>query len=197
VAKLLRVTTLVASAFAMSTVVFAAGATAGEVISIAAPLTIVKTVSGPVPAGTTFTVNVHCNGNIDTGDQAGSAAITPNDAEVTFDATGQPTSPDIIGFDDPGTCTITETVTGGAASVSYACAGTIPVPNDTVKGFGGVAADQVAPPTEPCASAGPQADPATVYIVDPGQEATVTVHNTFADPVTPAAQVVIQPAFTG
>jgi hypothetical protein len=200
VRKLLRVTFLVATTVGLSTVAFTSGAGAGEELpGLDAPLTIVKTVSGTVPAGTTFTVNLHCpDGNIDTGlDQAGSAAITATDAEVTFDAAGQPTSPDIIGFNDPGTCTVTETESGGAASVTYACAGTIPS-GEAVKGFGGASAEQVEPPTEPCDAAGPQSAPMIVFIVNPGQDATVTVHNTFTDPTpTPAPAVVVQPVFTG
>ena len=178
----------------------AANASAGEVPSLAAPLQILKTVSGPVPAGTTFTVNVHCpDGNIDTGADEATATITDTDATVTFDAAGQPTSPDIIGFDNEGTCTVTETGSGGAASVSYACAGTIP-PVDVIKGFGDQPTSQAEVPTDPCSAAGPQAEPISVFIVDESQEAAVTVHNTFADPTpppTPAAQVVAQPAFTG
>jgi hypothetical protein len=196
---------LVASAAALSTAALASGAIAGVITPVLdAPLTIVKTVSGTVPAGTTFTVNLHCpGGNIDTGvDDASAAAITATDATVTFDATGQPTSPDIIGFDDDGTCTVTETESGGAASVTYACTGSIPEPSqepvpvpESSDGF-----DAAAPvfPTDPCEAAGPQAAPMTVLIAAPDQEATVTVHNTFADPApTPAAQIVAQPAFTG
>jgi hypothetical protein len=201
VRKLLRVMMLGAMTAVMTTAVLVSGSSAGVLAGPAAPLTIVKTVSGPVPAGTTFTVNLHCpDGNIDTGlDGAGAAAITATDATVTFDAAGQPTSPDIIGFDDQGTCTVTETASGGAASVTYSCTGTIPEPSNASNGFGGIAAEQIAPvPTDPCEAAGPQAAPMVVLIVEPDQDATVTVHNTFADPApTPAAQVVIQPAFTG
>jgi hypothetical protein len=103
----------------------------------------------------------------------------------------------VIGFGGPGECTVTETATGGASSVTYACTGTIPVPADGAKGFGDVApAQEAVPITDPCGAAGPQATPMTVFIEDPDQTATVTVHNTF-DPITPSPAVVIQPAFTG
>lgn len=58
------------------------------------------------------------------------------------------------------------------------------------------AAQQEVPITDPCGAAGPQPAPISVFIVTEDQDATVTVHNTFA-PVTPSPAVVIQPAFTG
>ena len=62
-----------------------------------------------------------------------------------------------------------------------------------------------AAPVGVCPAAGPQAAPITVNKSFPAIDATVTVANTFADPVTPpvtppivpAAQIVAQPAFTG
>jgi hypothetical protein len=200
VRRTLRVSCLVVAVAAMASMTFVSSAGAGLAPILDAPLTIVKTVSGTVPAGTTFTVNLHCpDGNIDTGAESDAAAITDTDATVTFDASGQPTSPDTIGFDGEGTCTVTETANGGASSVTYACEGTIP-PIDSVKGFGGVSAQQELP-TDPCESAGPQAAPISVLIVEPDQEATVTVHNTFTDPVQPpiqpAPQIVARPLFTG
>jgi len=155
----------------------------------AAPLTIVKMVEGPVPAGTTFTVTVQCDGSATF--EGGSQT-----AEVTFDATGQPTSPDTLYFiDGPGSCVATETANSGAATTTYACEGGFPVDEEPV----GDSAD-VFPTAEVldqvCASAGPQATPITMHLVSPSQEVTITVHNTFVAPQ-PAAQVVAQPAFTG
>ena len=46
---------------ALVTVGFGATAGAGIVVVPASTLTIVKTVSGPVPEGTTFTVSIDCN----------------------------------------------------------------------------------------------------------------------------------------
>lgn len=164
----------------------------------AAPLTIVKTVSGPVPAGTTFTVSVQCTPDEEPSD-AGAAMIDGgNSATVTFDAAGQPTSPDVITFDGPGVCTVTETATGGAATTTYACEGSVPeepdVPEEVLpEADGGFSAQQVEP-TPVCATTGP--GPITVNIFAEDQEATVTVNNTFATP-TPAAQIQARPLFTG
>ena len=160
-----------------------AGAGAGPIS--AAPLTIVKTVSGPVPAGTTFTATLECDDDVITG---GSDTAT-----VSFDSTGQPTTPDVITFTNSTSCTVTETATGGAATTTYACEGTEPPASESPS------AQQVEP--EPiCPSAGPQAGPITVNIEFEDQTATVTIHNTFNAPPAPpqvAPQVVAQPAFTG
>jgi hypothetical protein len=180
--------------------VVAAAATAGAGVAAGpvAPLTVVKTVSGPVPAGTTFTATVTCDSDI---------LVTPggpsNQVSISFNSAGQPTTIDTYGFNDPGTCTVTETVTGGAATTTYACEGSVPetpttttttlaVPKST--GFRA----QVAPDDPICPVAGPQADPISVNIVSEGQTATVTIHNTFNEPTPqPAAQVVALPVFTG
>jgi hypothetical protein len=179
-----RVITLAISSVALATAVFASSAGAGIITpppSDVTPLTILMTVSGPVPAGTTFTATVECDDTI----------ILPGNSDtatVTFDETGQPTSPDTITFDDPGTCTVTETANGGAATTTYSCESTLPVD--------GTSAQQVA---ALCQTAGPQADPMTVNVEVEDGSVTVTIANTFteAPPVTPAAQIVAQPAFTG
>jgi hypothetical protein len=173
---------------------WAPAAVAGKVAP-AAPLTIVKTVSGPVPASTTFTATIKCDDEfiIDGNDHTDSVA-------VSFDATGQPTSEDTFGFSDPTSCTVTETEDGGASTTTYACESTLP---DTQAG-----ALQEDP--EPiCPEAGPVSDPVTVNIVNEEQTATVTIHNTFTEPPTttttttapPAPQaapaVVAQARFTG
>ena len=98
----------------------AASAGAGE-LKEAAPLTIVKTVSGPVPEGTTFTAELFCLSPIIIDGESGTDTAT-----VTFDATGQPTSADTFYFGDPGECTVTETADGGAATTTYACDGVLP-----------------------------------------------------------------------
>src|SRR3954466_10057828 len=112
-------------ALALMTTASTAGAGIEEVID--APLTIVKVVNGVAPAGTTFTATIQCSDNIIV--VGGSDTDT---ATVTFDATGQPTSPDVIGFDDPGQCAVTETATGGASTVAYACTGVQGIPVDDV-----------------------------------------------------------------
>jgi hypothetical protein len=49
-----------------------------------------------------------------------------------------------------------------------------------------------------CTAAGPQVAPIAVNIEFEGQEASITIHNTFAEPeIKPAVQIVAQPAFTG
>jgi predicted outer membrane repeat protein len=94
------------------------------------------------------------------------------------------------------TCTVTETVTGGASSVSYGCAWTLGAPDVSV--------------TVGCpgASSAASATPATVTFDGLGDSATVTVTNTFdavpavaptpvapAPAATPVAEVA--PKFTG
>ena len=109
----------------------------------AAPLTVVKTVSGTVPAGTTFTATIECPGGII--DDVDGDVVT-----VEFDAAGQPTTPSTVFFDAPGTCTVTETAAGGASSTTYSCAATVPeedeeVPDPEVEvpsGFGDVGASR-------------------------------------------------------
>lgn len=189
--RFLRVFTLVVSLASIGVATGVSGAGAGVTPIGAAPLTILKTVSGAVPAGTTFTATVQCDGTIIDGTSGATDTAT-----VQFDATGQPTSADTLTFSGPGACTVTETADGGAVSTTYACEGTAPT---AASGFG-AGAQQVQEPI--CPTAGPQTDPITVNIIFENQDATVTIHNTFPEPpppppVTPAAQVVAQPAFTG
>jgi hypothetical protein len=69
-----------------------------------------KIVVGAAPAGTTFTVHYSCTGDGQTGD-------------LQFDANGNPTpaSSNFFNSLSAATCTISETVTGGASAVSYQC----------------------------------------------------------------------------
>jgi hypothetical protein len=171
---------------------FAPAASAGDPIG-AAPLTVVKTVSGTVPAGTTFTATIQCQGGA-VFDGGGTTR------SVTFDAQGQPTGPSTFTFDDgPGTCTVTETANGGATTTTYACAGENPVDEiepPIKEGFEPSAV--LTPDDPPCTAAGPQTAPIVVNIVAEDQDATITIANTFVEPTPQAApQVVAQPAFTG
>ena len=167
----------------------------------AAPLTIEKVVEGPVPPGTQFVVTIACEGS-----EAEAPQIIDNfpnsplsSKTVTFDETGAPVGPNVLFFVGPGFCIVTETGTGGAAQVSYACAGQIlePPPPSTTSTTasnqvdGGFSA-QNGLLTDPCAAAGPQTEPMTVFIEAPFQDAAVTVTNTF-----PPTPVVIAPTFTG
>jgi hypothetical protein len=194
---------LIGSVGALALVTTAPGAGAG-IEEVAAPLTVVKTVSGPVPAGTTFTATIQCNDDIILV-QGGEST---DHATVTFGADGQPTSPDTVSFVDAGTCTVTETANGGAATTTYECEGSVPetpttstttttevVPKST--GFGG--RSQAVTPEDPiCPAAGPQSQPVSVNIEVENQVATVTIHNTFNTPaVQPAAVVAATPTFTG
>jgi hypothetical protein len=198
-----RASVAVASAALMVAGFMAQGAGAGLNPGLAAPLTVVKVVHGAVPAGTTFTATVHCDSPIiDTGEPQPQATDEGTDtATITFDATGQPTSVSTIGFIESGVCTVTETGTGAAQSVSYACdgvQGTLPT-DDTEPvnpEFDGPSTADVLPPV--CATTGP-VEPIEVNISEPDQSATVTITNTFADPapaIAPEA-VAAQPTFTG
>jgi hypothetical protein len=198
-----RLTVLTLGAGALAFGVLAPGAGAG-IRQDSAPLTIVKTVSGPVPAGTTFTATLQCTPSELSASSPGDGGMIndggegTNTATVTFGANGQPTSPDTFFFYRPGTCTVTETVSGGASSTTYACDGTIPDDEEEVPApIDGVGAFQAEEITDPCATAGPQAAPMTVFIEDQDQDATVTIANTFTEQIKPAAQIVAQPAFTG
>ena len=85
-------------------------------------LSILKVVTGQAPAGTTFTVHVVCSHVVITGVNA-QASQTTVDRTLVFDALGHPFSggnPTVIAaFTD--TCNVTETASGGATTVSYAC----------------------------------------------------------------------------
>src|SRR5918994_5816718 len=99
---------------------------------------ILKTVNGAPPAGTTFAVTQACDGvTIFPGGENGQTQVV-----VRFDATGTPQDPAAFRFEGSGTCTVTETQTGGATSVTYECA---------------LTAGEGAPP--PCTPAGPQTGP--------------------------------------
>jgi hypothetical protein len=161
-------------------------------------LTIHKVVVGPVPAGTQFVETVNCDGEIIRPGGPGS-----DTGQRTYDAQGNPVTNGDFEFTDDGQCTVTETQTGGAASVVYECEGTVPPPV-TLMGTGRSSPRVAGPaPPQPCETSGPQSDPITVNIVGENEEVTVTVTNTFVEPGTaaapgaPAAAVVGEPLFTG
>jgi hypothetical protein len=140
--------------------------------------TVEKVVNGPVPPGTTFTVDLNCDDDPDVGSTT-----------MTFDENGNPvpagsnvvmwTSIPVGGLD----CTPTEQPSD--ATVLYSCA---------ADGF------------VDCGSAGPQSEPIGVSITGTGS-GTVTVANTFAETpppetapspeATPAPAIVATAAFTG
>ena len=151
-----------------------------------APLTIVKTVEGPVTEGTTFEVTIHCDRDM-INPPGGGAPV--DEVTLSFGADGKATGDDTVTFSENGTCEVTETATGGAQTVTYSCAGIFP--------------NQQTPSEDICPF-GPQSDPMSVDIEVEEQAATVTVANTFPPPPTtppttqPApAPVQVQPTFTG
>jgi hypothetical protein len=159
--------------------------------SVTPSLTIKKVVTGLVPPGTTFTVTVDCLGASAGGASGSSSSTSSTEAPVhaavpdlhqviTFDAQGHPTSANStfpVGF--LATCTATETVTGGAQSVSYSCA--------VVGTPGSTPADTTCSTNQQTVNFGPS----TAGVVD----ATITVTNKFPDPAPPP--VVVSPRFTG
>jgi hypothetical protein len=157
---------------------------AGTLLALGAPASagenlhveVNKVVVGSAPAGTTFTVHYACTDGGPSGD-------------LTFDATGDPVpaNDNFFNANVPGTtCTITETGTGGATTVAYACE------DDGVN-----------------ASCAPSGNEVTFDSPDEtSNNVTFTVTNTFAEPAPdttpagpaapePATAVVSTPAFTG
>ena len=174
----------------------------------AAPLHIRKVVVGPVQPGTQFVVTVACEGNDFPGEPiifTGDGGSPTSSVQLVFDAQGNPVgSGDTVTFVDAGTCTVTETQTGGAASVSYECEGSLPPPDgnengDSVLPTGGGRFSPRGPVAQQvCQSSGPQSDPIGVNIIVENQEATVTVTNTFAESAPEAAVAIVEvPSFTG
>jgi hypothetical protein len=167
-----------------------------------APLTVRKVPVGPVPPGTQFVVTVACEGR-----SSGQPIIFTGGPEaasqqLVFDAQGNPVGTDTVTFVSSGECLVTETQTGGAASVSYQCEGSVPPPSiEPESSGGGRFSPRLAGPVQllPCQTSGPQSEPIGVNIASSQQEATVTVTNTFVDPGSTAAAVPVEavPLFTG
>jgi hypothetical protein len=73
-----------------------------------------------------------------------------------------------VTFGGPGTCTVTETASGGATTTTYACEGSVPVlPPESQGGFSATAVTSEDPVL--------QAAPITLNVVNPEQTATVTM----------------------
>ncbi len=142
-------------------------------------VTIDKAVDGLVPAGTTFTVEVTCSSILSPG------SLAPTPTVITFDATGSPTSNNVVNAAAGQQCTADETVDGGAAAVDYAC--------EITRG----GTDQTPPFLGNCTG-----DNEVTFTDVIGDDATITVTNTFPmptpEPVIPAATAVqAPPTFTG
>jgi hypothetical protein len=133
---------------------FTSGAGAGAV-----EFEILKTVNGAPPPGTVFEVTLACDGvTILPGGEGGQSQ-----AVVRFDAAGTPQDVSAFRFDGEGTCTVTETQTGGASSVTYEC---------FIKG-----GEEGVP--GPCTPSGPQSNPVTLNVTTPRSPSSVVVTNTF------------------
>jgi hypothetical protein len=162
----------------------AIGLVAATVAALAAPASagqnlnvqVHKVVVGNAPPGTTFTVHYACSDGGPSGD-------------LSFDASGDPVpaNDNFFNANVPGTtCTITETGTGGATTVAYACE------DDGIN-----------------ATCAPSGNEATFDSPDQtSTSVTFTVTNTFAEPTPdttpagpaapePATAVVSTPVFTG
>jgi hypothetical protein len=160
-------------------------------------LQVKKVVSGTSSSG--FTEQVQCTAPTiaSVGAQAATTVVNvslPYNADGTPDAASAPAGWTVVDgtwqLQDStlsgATCTVTETGTGGATSVSYACAWT-PGTSDNVSGVGC-----------PGASSAPSATPASVTFEGNGDVGVLTVTNTFPTPtpvVTPPVE--IAPKFTG
>jgi hypothetical protein len=174
---------LVVSAIAVGGIVAAAlPSGAGAPLPPTNTVIVEKEVSGDVPAGTTLTVEVKCEG------LRGAGIAAPIPVTVTFDAHGVPTSDNSLTTPAGTACTATETVDGGATSTTYAC--------DMVRGI----TDDGPPPfLGNCDEDGQTA----IFTDVIGDTATITVTNTFPtapplQPLTPVAQAVqAAPVFTG
>ncbi len=141
-----------------------------------APLIVKKSVVGAVAPGTTFTVHVACRSGALVVPLGGAGSPTERDLVFSVDTDGvvQPSSGYTLGFSDPDSCTVTETVDGGASGVSYACESVIvPVVKDVEP------AVILDPPADICSTAGPTDTPITVNVVTEGQRVLVTLTNTF------------------
>jgi len=76
--------------------------------------TVNKVVSGPVPSGTVFAVQVTCTG-------AGTTSLWFDDTGHPSNSSGTEITPAPIVPHLSDTCTVSETFSGGASSVSYNC----------------------------------------------------------------------------
>jgi hypothetical protein len=139
---------------------------------------ILKTVNGTAPPGTVFEVTLACNGvTILPGGEGGQSQ-----AVVRFDATGTPLDPAAFRFDGAGTCTVTETQTGGATSVTYECF---------------ITAGESDGAPGPCTPSGPQTNPVTLNVTTPRSASSVVVTDTFERPPVVAPPVPGAPRVTG
>ena len=159
-------------------------------------LDVTKVVSGAATSG--FTEHVQCtHETLDSVDAQASTTVV--DASLRFHADGTPDPASTpTGWiasesawqlpDDAltgSTCTVTETDTGGAISVSYSCSWA-PGTSDHLAGVGC-----------PGASSAPSATPASVVFEGNGDVGVLTVTNTFPPTEVVPLPITIAPKFTG
>jgi hypothetical protein len=143
---------------------------------------ILKTVNGTPPPGTVFEVTLACQEGVTI--LPGGQENGQNQAVVRFDAAGAAQDPSAFRFEGEGTCTVTETQTGGASAVTYECFLTAGETNGA---------------SPPCPPSGPQTDPPTLNVTTPRSQGSVVVTNTFEapQPAPPAPPVTAPARFTG
>jgi hypothetical protein len=129
-------------------------------------LTVDKSVVGTAPSGTVFTVQVHCTGDGDT-------TLYFNAAGHSSSSNGTPISAPVINPDPTDTCTVTESVSGGASSIAYECE----------LGAAHVGAT--------CNS-----NNVVQYTNASGASATIVVTNTFEEPTTTTTTTTVAPTTT-
>jgi hypothetical protein len=164
--------------------------------SLLPALQVKKVVSGTASSGFTEQVTCTAPAIASVGAQASTTVVNvslPFQADGTPDSTSTPSGWTVSNGTwqladaalTGGTCTVTETGTGGAASVSYSCTWT-PGTSDHVAGVGC-----------PGTSSGPSATPASVMFEGNGDVGVLTVTNTFPPPPLVTPPISIAPKFTG
>src|SRR4051794_19361930 len=171
--RILVVMALALGAVALAAIPSGAGATPTNTVIVE------KHVTGPVPVGTTFTVEVNCESEL--------TPVAQAPTVITFDATGAATSDNSVTTSAGTVCTATETEDGTAVAVAYQCTMEHGATDDEAPFLGNCTGDNEATFTDVI-----------------GDTATITVTNSFAtpppnqQPITPVAQAVqAAPAFTG
>jgi hypothetical protein len=156
------------------------------------------------PPGTEFTIRLECD-NTAIVPPGGTPADDVDSLDFTFTVNDEgeavPDGANTVEFDNEASCTVTETVDGGAESTSYECADNLESFVESTETGSGFAAEDpnaeviIDPPGPFCLTFGPQADPIGFAVDHIDQEVTVTVTNTFPEPP-PAAVAVEVPVIT-
>jgi len=134
---------------------------------VTSTLTILKNVSGVVPSGTVFAVQVSCTS------APSSQTVWFDETGHASDSTGHQISGNVIDVGATNTCTVSETYSGGASSITYACAEGSDSPDTN------------------CTQ-----DNQVEYTGASGNSATITVTNTFETTTTSTTTTTLAPAVT-